>query len=141
MHNDKTVVGITSKTTLHAIYQPHRYFNLCLGGTCFKDVTVRENLHSIFCLTCFSEDGVVSCWVELKPILSLNPSLFPVLDYVESTLVFNDVYPIHRWNVYRSVIVGGLRTNKFPEGHNNALQLAAGCSHPGIELLVEIPTL
>ena len=36
---------------------------------------------------------------------------------------------------------GGLRSNKFPEGHNHALQLTAGCSHPGIKLLVEIPTL
>ena len=27
------------------------------------------------------------------------------------------------------------------EGHNYALQLTVGCSHPGIELLVEIPTL
>ena len=26
-------------------------------------------------------------------------------------------------------------------GHNHALQLAAGCSHPGIELLIEILTL
>ena len=45
------------------------------------------------------------------------------------------------WNVYRAVIDDELRTNKFPEGHNHALQLAAGCSHPGIELLVEIPIL
>ena len=45
------------------------------------------------------------------------------------------------WNVYKAVIDGGLRTNKFPEGHNHALQLTAGCSHDGIELVVEIPTL
>ena len=45
------------------------------------------------------------------------------------------------WNVYKVVIDGGLHTNKFPEGHNHALQLAMGCSHPGIELLVEIQTL
>ena len=45
------------------------------------------------------------------------------------------------WNVYKAVIDGGLRANKFPEGHNHALQLTAGSSHPGIELLVEIPTL
>ena len=40
---------------------------------------------------------------------------------------------------YKAVIYGRLRTNKFPEGHSHALQLTAGCSHPGIELLVEIP--
>ena len=47
------------------------------------------------------------------------------------------------WNVYnyKAVIDGGLRTNKFPEGHNHALQLTAGCSHPGIEILVGIQTL
>ena len=45
------------------------------------------------------------------------------------------------WNVYRAVIDDELRTNKFPEGHNHALQLAVGCSYPGIELLVEIPIL
>ena len=44
-------------------------------------------------------------------------------------------------NVYKAVIDGGLRTNKFTEGHNHALQLTAGCSHAGIELVVEIPTL
>ena len=32
-------------------------------------------------------------------------------------------------------------TNNFAEGHNHALQLAAGCSHPGIELLIETLTL
>ena len=40
-----------------------------------------------------------------------------------------------------AVIDGGLRTKKFLEGHNHALELTAGCSHPGIELLVEIPTM
>ena len=35
----------------------------------------------------------------------------------------------------------GLHTNKFPEAHNHALQLTAGCPHPGNELLVEIQTL
>ena len=45
------------------------------------------------------------------------------------------------WNVYKAVIYGELRTNKFLEGHNHALQLTVGCSHPGIELLLEIPTL
>ena len=47
------------------------------------------------------------------------------------------------WNEYnyKAVIDGGLRTNKFLEGHNHALQLTAGYSHPGIELVVEIPTL
>ena len=107
----------------------------------FKDVSVRENLHSIFCLAFIPEDGVVPCWAELKPILSLNPSLLPVLDYVKSMWVFNNIYPIHMWNVYRAVIDGGLRTNKFSEGHNHAVQLTTGCSHPGIELLVEIPIL
>ena len=45
------------------------------------------------------------------------------------------------WNVYRAVINSGPRTNNFAEGHNHALQLAAGSSHPGIELLIEILTL
>ena len=45
------------------------------------------------------------------------------------------------WNVYRAVINGGPSTNNFAEGHNRALQLVAGCSHPGIELLREILTL
>ena len=113
----KRVAGIASKTTLHAINQPHRY--LFLDGTCLKDVTVsvRENLHSIFCLAFLPEDGVVPCWAELKPILSLNPSLLPVLDYVESTWVLNDIYPIPMWNVCKAVIDGGLRTNKFLERH------------------------
>ena len=103
-----------------------------------KDVSVRKNLHSII-----PEDGVIPCWAELKPTLSLNPSLLPVLDYVESPWVFNNIYPIPMWNVYnyKAVIDGGLRTNKFPEGHNHALQLTAGCSYPGIELVVDIPTL
>ena len=39
------------------------------------------------------------------------------------------------------MIDGGLRTNKFPEGHNHAVHLTAGLSHAGIELVVEIPTL
>ena len=137
--SSKRAASITSKTTLHAINQPHRY--LFLDGTCLKDVSVRENLQGTFCLAFIPEDGVVPCWAELKPILSLNPSLLSVLDYVESTRVFNDIYPIHMWNVYKAVIDGGLRNNKFPEGQNHALQLTAGCSHPGIELLIEIPTL
>ena len=45
------------------------------------------------------------------------------------------------WNVYKAVIDGGLRTKKFPEGHNHALKLTSECSHPRIEHLVEIPTL
>ena len=120
----KIVAGITSKTTLHAINQPHRY--LSLDGTCLKDVSVRKNQHSIFCLAFIPEDCVIPFWAELKPMLSLNPSLLPVLDYVESTWVFNNIYPIPMWNVYKAVINGGLRTNKFPEGHNLALQLTAG---------------
>ena len=103
-----------------------------------KDVRVHENLHSIFCLAFIPEDGVVPCWAELKPTLSLDPSLLPVLDYVESTWIFNVIYPIHLWNVHRAAIDGGPRTNNLVEGQNYALQLAAGCSHPGIELLVEI---
>ena len=106
-----------------------------------KDVSVRENLHSIFGLAFIPEDDVVASWAELKPLLSVNPSLLPVLDYVESTWIFNDIYPIHMWNVYRAVINSELRTNNFAEGHNHALQLAAGCSHPGIELQIEILTL
>ena len=39
------------------------------------------------------------------------------------------------------MVDSGPRTNKFAEGYNHALQLAGRCSHPGIELLVEIPTL
>ena len=72
----KIVAGITSKTILHAINQPHRY--LFLDGTCLKDVSVRKNLHSNFCLAFIPEDGVVPCWAELKPMLSLNSSLLPV---------------------------------------------------------------
>ena len=106
-----------------------------------KDVNVRENLHSISALAFIPEDDVVASWAELKPLLSVNPSLLPVLDYVESTWIFNHIYPIHMWNVYRAVINNGTRTNNFAEGHNRALQLAAGCSHPGIELLTEILTL
>ena len=45
------------------------------------------------------------------------------------------------WSVYRAVIDGGPLTDNFAEGRNHALQVAAGCSHPGIELLEEIPTL
>ena len=47
------------------------------------------------------------------------------------------------WNVYRAVINSGPRTNNFAKGHNRALQvaMAAGCSLPGIELLIEILTL
>ena len=45
------------------------------------------------------------------------------------------------WNVYRAVINSGPSTYNFAEGHNRALQLVAGCSHPGIELLIEILTL
>ena len=69
MPNGKRVVGIISKTTLHAINQPHRY--LFLDGTYLEDVSVRENLHSIFCLAFIPEDGVVPCWAELNPILSI----------------------------------------------------------------------
>ena len=47
---------------------------------------------------------------------------------------------MYMWNLYRAVIDGGTRTKNFAEGHNHALQLAAGCSHPGIELMVEILT-
>ena len=35
----------------------------------------------------------------------------------------------------------GPRTKNFAEGHNHTLQLATGCFHPGIELLIEILTL
>ena len=45
------------------------------------------------------------------------------------------------WNVYRAVINNGPRTNNFAEGHNHALQLVAGCSHPGIGLIIDILTL
>ena len=47
------------------------------------------------------------------------------------------------WNVYRAVINSGPRTNNSGRGviNNHALQLAAGCSHPGIELLIEILNL
>ena len=65
-----------------------------------KDVNMRENLHSIFGLAFIPEDDVVASWAELKPLLSVNPSLLLVLDYVESTWIFNDIYPIHMWNVY-----------------------------------------
>ena len=50
-----------------------------------KDVNVRENLHSIFGLAFIPEDDVVASWAELKPLLSMNPSLLPVLDYVVQT--------------------------------------------------------
>ena len=60
-----------------------------------NDVSVRENLHSIFALAFIPEDDVVASWVELKPLLSVNPSLLPILDYVESTWIFNNIYPIH----------------------------------------------
>ena len=69
MPNGKRVVGIKSKTTLHAINQPHHY--LFLDGTYLKDVSVRENLHSIFCLAFIPEDAIVPCCAELKPILSI----------------------------------------------------------------------
>ena len=148
--SSKKVAGITSKTKLHKT--PH-VIAICFCTelawkmsrvrhvyvTCTS--CVRENLHSIFCLAFIPRDGVIPCWAELKPMLSLNPSLLHVLNYVESTWVLNDIYPIHMWNVHKAVIDGGLRTNKFPEGHNHALQLTAGCSHPGFELLAEIPTL
>ena len=111
--------------------------------TYMNDVSVRENLHSIFGLAFIPEDDVVASWAELKPLLSVNPSLLPVLDYVESTWIFNDIiiYPIHMFNVYRAVINSELRTNNFAERYNHAFQLAAGCSHPEIELLIEILTL
>ena len=116
-----------------------RHFNKI--PTFRKVVSVRENLHSMFGLAFIPEDDFVASWAELKPLLSVNPSLLPVLDYVESTWIFNDIYPIHMWNVYRAVINNEPCTNNFVEGHNHALQLAAGCSHPGIELLIETLTL
>ena len=88
-----------------------------------KDVRARESLHSIFCLAYIPEDGVVLCRAKLKPTLSMSPSLLPVLDYVESTWIFNDIYSIHMWSVYWAVIDGGLRTNNFAEGHNHAIHL------------------
>ena len=69
-----------------------------------KDVSVCENLYSIFGLAFIPEDDVVASWAELKPLLSVNPSQLPVLGYVEPTWIFNDIYPIHMWNVYRAVI-------------------------------------
>ena len=80
MPNDEGVVGITSRTILYAINQPHSY--LFLDGTYLKDVSVRENLFSIFCLVFIPEDGVV-------PTLSLSPSLLPILDYVEIPTLYN----------------------------------------------------
>ena len=39
-----------------------------------KDVSVRENLLSIFGLAFILENDVVAIWAELKPLLSVNPS-------------------------------------------------------------------
>ena len=104
-----------------------------------KNVSVRKNLHSIFCLSFIPEDGVVP-----TPMLGLTEANTISESFLAACLgLCGVIYQIHMWNVYnyKAVIDGGLRTNKFPEEHNHALQLTAGCSHPGIELVVEIPTL
>ena len=88
---------------------------------------VLENLQSIFGLIFIPEDEVVTCWSELKPKLSLNSSLKPVLDYVKSMWISNDIYLINMWNVYRAVIDSRKHAKNFAEAqswpptyHNNA---------------------
>ena len=72
----RELLALHQGSILHAINQPHRY--LFLDGTYLKDVST--------CTASFAsipENGVFPCWAELKLTLSLNPSLLPVLDYVD----------------------------------------------------------
>ena len=57
---------------------------------------------------------------------------------VKSTWLYSTQYPRDMWSMYQSVLDNDPRTNNVSEGGNNAINTAAGCSHPTIIPFVKI---
>ena len=61
-----------------------------------------------------------------------------LIDYLESTWLYSTCYPREMWNMYESVKNKDPRTNNVSEGGNNAINIAAGVSHPKIVPFIKI---
>ena len=81
------------------------------------------------------------CWTLLKNHLTTlypSASTTTIINYLESTWLYSNQYPRDMWSMYQSVLDNDPRTNNVSEGGNNAINTAAGCSHPTIIPFVEI---
>ena len=81
------------------------------------------------------------CWTLLKNHLTTlypSASTTTIINYLESTWLYSTQYPRDRWSMYQSVLDNDPRTSNVSEGGNNAINTAAGCSHPTIIPFVKI---
>ena len=84
------------------------------------------------------------CWTLLKNHLTTlypSASTTTIINYLESMQpgsTRSTQYPRDMWSMYQSVLDNDPRTNNVSEGGNNAINTAAGCSHPTIIPFVKI---
>ena len=102
---------------------------------------LRSDFCSFFGLAFVPVADTETCWRLLKNyLLAAYPFAYStlVIDYLESTWLYSTCYPREMWNMYESVKNEDPWTNNVSEGGNNAINIAAGVSHPKIVPFIKI---
>ena len=112
-----------------------RYFTTVLP-TFATDAVLRSDFCAVFGLAFVPVADIDHCWTLLKNhgLTTLYPSASTttIINYLESTWLYSTQYPRDMWSMYQSVLDNDPRTNNVSEGGDNAINTAAGCSHPTI---------
>ena len=105
------------------------------------DAVLRSDFCAVFGLAFVPVADIDHCWTLLKNHLTTlypSASTTTIINYLESTWLYSTQYPRDMWSMYQSVLDNDPRTNNVSEGGNNAINTAAGCSHPTIIPFVKI---